>query len=102
MRWLSNVSVLEWRFDHGLPVTRLPVATDHDLQVIVFFVPKAIPQTRGRGTLRRILDSTALRTWLVDFMHGAQQVWRLCRQARQGSKNPASVTWQGEGNASLE
>jgi len=38
---------------------------------------------------------------LVDFMHGAQPVCRLGRQARQGSKNPASVIWQGEGNASL-
>ena len=49
------------------------------------FGPKA--SARSRAVLRapqlcRILDSAARRTWLADFMLGAQRVCRLCRQAR--------------------
>jgi hypothetical protein len=51
-------------------------------------VPKAIPQA-SRPQLCRILDSGARRTWLVDFMHGAQRVCRLCRQAKLPGTGPA-------------
>jgi len=69
--------VLEWRFDPASS-SRLPVATDHDVQVIVF-CSEGYASSLAAASLQDLGLYRA--TDIVgDFMHGAQRACRLCRK----------------------
>jgi rhodanese-related sulfurtransferase len=79
-------NVLEWRFDPASS-TRLPVATYHDLQVIVF-CSEGYASSLAAASLKDLGLCRA--TDMVGGFHaGEQRVCRLCRQARLPWTGPA-------------
>ena len=77
-------NVLEWRFDPASS-TRLPVATDHDLQVIVFC-------SEGYTSSLAATALQDLGLWRATDMVGGFQAWRATGLP---IVPPTSTSWRG-------